>query len=197
MRSVDPNFLPYLAGFDLDHLDAHDNPAYGIWADGRLAFFNQAWFEFARRNGADAGFRAHWTLGANLYDALPEVLREHYRKHYEAALASGEPWLHTYERSSPSIYRQFQQISYPLPERAGLLIVNALRTSQPHSAEPKTPDSHAYLNEHGLIQQCAYCRRVRRQAPGESWDWVPEWVSESPPNTSHGICPPCAGHHFA
>ena len=51
-------------------------------------------------------------------------------------------------------------------------------------------------HENGLICQCAHCRRVKDFREEERWDWVPDWVTKCPDNTSHTFCPTCFGFYY-
>jgi len=46
------------------------------------------------------------------------------------------------------------------------------------------------VDARGLVVQCASCRHVRR-AGSEAWDFVPQWIAQPWPNTSHGLCESC------
>jgi hypothetical protein len=58
-----------------------------------------------------------------------------------------------------------------------------------------------YRDEHGLIKRCSNCRRICRPGPDEegrpTWDWVPAYVAQMPPKTSHGTCALCAQFYYS
>ncbi|MDZ7826889.1 MAG: hypothetical protein U5R48_13845 [Gammaproteobacteria bacterium] len=73
-------------------------------------------------------------------------------------------------------------------------MVESLHDPETHS--PSAPEPASYLDEHGLLHQCAHCRRMANQTEPARWDWVPAWVEAPPPNLSHGICPLCLEYYF-
>lgn len=64
------------------------------------------------------------------------------------------------------------------------------------AGEAPSQASHArYGDANGLVAQCSNCRKVRR-ADHSAWDWVPDWVKQSPGRTTHGICEVCVGFYW-
>lgn len=198
MDNLSPEFERVLEGYRLDDLEQHRGAIYGLWKDFRLAYLNSAWINFARDNGADSAFFDKWRLGAHILDAVPDQLRPLYQEAYSTCLSTGEPWHHEYECSSPTDYRRFHQIVYPL-HAAAVLVVNSLKVESPHDENthvPRDPDERMYRDPDGFVHQCAYCRRVENQLERRRWDWVPAWVQKIPQETSHTYCPPCFGHYW-
>lgn len=196
---VAENFRAALWRFDLVELDRHGGSVYGVTADYRLGYFNQAWFDFAEANGGEPRISRDWTLGRCLLDCIPEPLRPFYGDGYGGCLASGRPWAHDYECSSPNQYRRFHQHVVALDEAAGLLIFNSLVVEEAHDPVARKPYPAAaatYTNEDGLIVQCSACRRVNFPGEADRWDWIPDWVRDFPLHTSHGFCPPCFRYHY-
>ncbi|MEX1365741.1 MAG: hypothetical protein AB1Z98_21620 [Nannocystaceae bacterium] len=189
-----PDFAEVL-GDHAAHLDDAASAAYGIWRDGRLAYFNKAWLEFAANNGGDEIQRS-WNLGVSIWDAIHPPLREFYQEGFERCLEDGQPWCHSYQCSSPELLRKYQMTVYPLGGGRGLLIVNSLQVEVPH---PDLSDGvlslQDYLDEHGLVHQCMHCRRVRR-ADGSNWDWIPQLVASPPSNMTGALCGPCFLYHY-
>lgn len=198
MHRADPAFLRLLKGYDVSELDAHAGTAYGLWPDWRIAYVNPAWFRFADENHGGEQFRDEWSLGSNLMKAMSAALLDFYRNAYSACLEGGRTWTHDYECSSARDYQRFRQVVYPLGKSDGLLIVNRLSLSRPH--EPlKRPcfaaDCSYYQDPNGFVHQCSHCRMMKRQGPEQRWEWVPEWVTRSPDNTSHTLCASCLGYY--
>jgi len=196
---INPEFKRLLSSHNLDDLDAHSGPIYGIWTDFRLAYLNPAWFRFARRNGGETSVEPHWGLGRSILDAMPEQLRVFYRNAYQACLDSGRSWTQAYECSSDTQCRAFSQVAYPLGNAEGLLIAHSLIVEKAHDPVQRPacePNETSYRDSHGLLHQCAHCRRVKNLQEEERWDWVPEWVRQIPARSSHTFCPPCFGHYF-
>ena len=137
-------------------------------------------------------FPLPWGIGARLTDAIVSPSGWLLRPDVSScALSEGNPWSHEYECSSPDQFRKFHMIVYPLKDGRGGLVVNSLVIEKPH--DPKHRPAHAaelgcYTDEHGSLHQCMHCRRARRNTALDQWDWVPAWVAQSPPNTSHGLC---------
>jgi len=196
---MDPEFPPLLADYDLDALEAHAGPIFGVLADYRLAYLNPGWFRFAQDNGGEPAISGDWPLGRSLLDCARGEVRRYIESMLGACLQSGEMWAHEYECSSASVHRLYHQVAYPLGARQGLLIVNSLVIECPQDpiARPPQPaDASRYTDADGLITQCAHCRRVHNPEVPDRWDWVPDWVRQCPPNTSHTFCPTCLGFHY-
>ena len=159
---VDSRFDEVLGG-QREVLASYAGAVYGLWPDLRLAFMNEAWFRFARANGAPDDFDRRWGLGSSLSDAIPPALREAYVERLESCLATGRPWSHEYECSSATMHRTFYQTVHSLKDGAGLLVVNALKVERAHSSsrEVSEPSAELYRGESGLISQCAHCRMVK------------------------------------
>jgi hypothetical protein len=198
--SAAPNgFIEHLQNFDPLTLDDEGNVVYGLTADLRLAYFNPAWRRFARDNGGVALGDDRYGPGTPVLEAISGPLRDFYARAYARVLETGEVWHHEYECSSPDTYRVFHQTVYPLRQRRGLVVVNSLAVSRPHEREAHAvapAGEYAYRNAEGLITQCSHCRRVQRTDERPHWDWVPEWVSDMPPETSHGLCPLCFDYYY-
>jgi len=191
---ADPNFLPYLAPFDLDALEKQESTVYGTWADLRLAYVNQGWDSFAQANGGDP---SRDVLGSSLLRAISEPLQSIYQRQFDCVLREARPWEHTYECSSAEQQRYFHMLVFPLPDHRGLLFVHSQVRGQLHPGPVCKFSSARYLDAHGLIHQCAHCRRVRRANSTSNWDWVPDLVRKPDLRTSHGVCPACYGFYYS
>ncbi|HVV98963.1 MAG TPA: hypothetical protein VHB77_01415 [Planctomycetaceae bacterium] len=192
--NCDPEFLSLLEGFELRGLEQDPGTIFGLWPDLRLAYVNPAWTRFAAENGGEPDISRDWGLGASIASAIAEPLRPFFLECYGRCLAEARPWVHIYECSSPNLYRTFQMKAFPMRESRGILVVNALHVEMPMHRVSQPPDEQRYRNEHGLIVQCAHCRRVHRL--DGRWDWVAEWVASPPPRTSHGICGVCVSYYY-
>jgi hypothetical protein len=192
-RALDPGFAQRLRGMDLDLLDQDDGSIVGLWPDLRIGYTNAGWARFAAANdGLDV--LARWPLGASIATAIPAELRRFFDHALAAARVEGPPVVQEYECSSATEWRLFAMQIYGLD--GGYLITHSLRQARPHAAAPAPPIEALYRDEHDLVVQCSHCRRMRRAAPPERWDWVPEFVARMPPRTSHGLCPVCFGHYY-
>lgn len=189
---LDPAFRPLLARFDLARLEALPDAAYGVWrTDLRLAYVNPAWARFAEENGGRS-VTGDWPLGRSLAECLPTPLERFYLDAWSGCVRSGEPWSHDYECSSPTVYRLFHQVVYPLGA-GGLLVTNALREERAPDAPDHTPD-RARFERDGIITTCSHCRCFRDV--DDRWRRVSEWVRQMPPMVSHGLCPACFGWYY-
>jgi hypothetical protein len=199
MEQFDREFRILLRSHNFKDINAHSGTAYGVWENFRLAYLNPAWFQFAKENKGEPNISAEWGLGTSILDCVSGDVRELYEAKFNQSLDSHEIWNHEYECSSETVYRRYHQIVYPMGQREGLLIVNSLVAERPHDKEQRSTrdaDESHYVDQSGLICQCAYCRRVKNFREIERWDWVSEWVRRCPENTSHTWCPTCAQHYF-
>lgn len=184
--------------FDLAVLDSMPAMICGAWPDLRLAYVNRAWLAFAASNGAPQ-LAEHGGLGTDLLLVLPTVLRPFYEEMFRRARATGEVSEHDYECSSPEKRRVFHMRVHPCSSGA-LVITHSLVREALHLAEACEPLEALYRDAQGMIVQCANCRRIRGAAADTdstaTWDWVPEYVAQIPPRTSHGLCFPCFQFHY-
>lgn len=200
-EACDPRFDALLQdnrvhGYNRARLAETGDPVVGLWPDFAIAYLNPAWFRYARQNGAPPEFFEQWTLGRNLLDAIPELLRAYYLAAYEQCLQRGEPWSEDYECSSAAHFRVNRSTAYPLAHGAGLLVVHSRRVERPHERDAVPASWERFANEHGWLSQCAYCRRYAERGHRARWVWVPEWVRRPPATVTHGICEPCASYYF-
>lgn len=190
-------FLPLLEEYGIDELERVGGTVYGLWPDLRLAYMNPAWSRFAAANGGEAQFAKHWGLGRCIVDAIAQPLRPFFVANYGRCLDEMRPWEHTYQCSSADRYREFHMTVFPLRQREGLLVVNSLRIEGPHKLVAQPPLDQRYRTADGIICQCSHCRRTRRVDDESIWDWVAEWVKQTPDRVSHSICPECFGFHYS
>ncbi len=184
-------FQGLLCDFNTEALRKDPAVIYGMWRDFRLAYMNPAWFQFAAGNGGEPCISRDWPLGRSILDAVPLPIQPHFVKNVGRVLTELRPWVEIFECSSATLFRKFQMTVYPLGAGAGLLIVNSPVIETPHDRTAAPAIEALYRDPAGIMHQCAYCRRFQRQPVQSLWDWVPKWVNQVPPRTSHGICPPC------
>ena len=87
---------------------------------------------------------------------------------------------------------------YPLGNSDGLLVANALIIETEHGdrkGKNYPANRSEYLDDNEIIRQCSHCRKVQHRELNR-WDWVPEWVTKAPSETSHTICPVCLDHYY-
>ncbi|MCE9607805.1 MAG: hypothetical protein K8U03_23205 [Planctomycetia bacterium] len=189
-------FLELLTAFKLPALQESQDIVYGLWPDLSLAFTNAAWTKFAANNGGEPIVSEQWRLGRNILDAIPQPLKAFYESHYRNCLSLERPWEHIYECSTPDALRMFHMTALPVGRNEGILVINSLRIETPMDREAAEPLETTYRNRHGMLIQCAHCRRFRRAAVATTWDWVRDWVRSPRENVSHGICEPCLGFYY-
>jgi len=189
-------FIELLESFKLPALQETQDIVYGLWPDFSLAFTNAAWAKFAASNGGEPAVSEQWSLGRNILDAIPQPLKAFYESHYRNCLSLERPWEHVYECSSPDALRMFHMTALPVGKGEGILVINSLRIETPIDRETAEPSETTYRNRHGMLVQCAHCRRFRRAASATTWDWVTDWVRSRQENVSHGICEPCLGFYY-
>jgi hypothetical protein len=194
MTRASPGSLPsFLGRLTASALGAHPGTLAAVESDGTIAWVNDAWWRFAADNGA-ADLAHRFPVGSSYFEGIHGPLRDFFRQRFDAALRTGTPFTLEYECSSASTYRVFRMRALPF-DGAGLLVDHGPIVERPHERVAFAEDEVRYRSEAGLVTQCANCRRVRR-TDGRSWDWVPTWVKDSPPKTSHGLCAPCATFYW-
>lgn len=192
--TCDPEFLPLLEGFELRSLEQDSGTVFGLWPDLRLAYMNPGWTRFAAENGGEPTVSRNWGLGADVTQAIAEPLRAFFLECYGQCLREDRPWVHAYECSSPTVFRTFRMKAFPLQRGRGILVINSLEVVAEMHRLSEPPLEEHYRNEHGLVLQCAHCRRVHRR--NGRWDWVADWVKWPAPRTSHGICESCVSYYY-
>lgn len=198
-----PGFHNILECFDPLQVETHAASVYGMWQDFTLAYVNPAWMEFARDNHGEPQISTEWNLGRSLMDAVPPTLKNFFGDFFHASLQiSGEqthPRQLVYECSSDRLFRQFQMTVYPVPKQQGWLVVNALVREIPHPLMPHGPHeitAWEYVDQNGIIHQCAHCRKIKHVRDENRWDWIPEWVKTVPSSISHDLCHFCLEYFY-
>lgn len=198
----DNGFDKLLKHFDWEYLETYKGSIMGLWPDMSLAFLNPSWFDFAQANAGEPAISARWNLGTCVLDAVSESLRAFCQQLFQDCLTGtkekGSLPQHVYECSSAEVYRCFAMHLYPL-DGEGALIMHAPIVEYSHPMG-KCPSFEAvrelYLDNNQVIHQCSYCRRVKNESETNRWDWVPDWVNNSPPEVCHITCGACMDHYF-
>ena len=186
-RASFPQFLADV--FDEEALAHQPASICAVDPSGAIVWVNPAWRRFAIENGAPEVANA-----PSYYGGISEPLREDFVRAFETSLRTGTPFELDYECSSPEERRTFRLRALPIRSE-GLLVEHARVATSIHPDEPHLPLDDRYADANGMILQCANCRRVRCVSSG-AFDWVPAWVLTPRPQTSHGICPSCAGYYY-
>jgi len=182
----------------LEALEQESGSAYVISPALRVFHANSAWARFATSNGAPS-LASVPTGSLDVMVATSAPLRPYYRAAFARLLAGEAVWTHVYDCSSAELFRLYAMHVYPLPDHAGLIVTNSPVIERVHDSQTREPHLgvvSTYVQESGVIIQCAHCRRIRRPGAPESWDWVPVWVESSPQNVSHSLCHPCFEYHY-
>lgn len=188
-------FADVLESFHFESLEDTADSAFALAADLCLSYVNPAFLRFGSENG---GQEVDLFSGIKVYigDVVVGPLRDFYLTAYQSVLDKGERWDHEYECSSPELYRRYKQNAYPLKDGAGLVVVNRLIVESVHRLQAESPERALYINRHHLIVQCSHCRCVQRQDGEDQWVWIPEWVAECPPETTHSLCKTCFAYYY-
>jgi hypothetical protein len=174
------------------------DPAVLLDLGGMVLFVNDAWERFARAAGGGFGQAAVGALlvegvqGTEPRDALRAVL---------ARVAGGAgATAVTMECNGPDLARLVTLHVSPVmagAEAVGATIVQKLVRELPvtevYDVVPGTASD--YRAAGGELEQCSCCRRTRRPADPEEWDFVPALVAAPPPDTTFGYCPLCRELH--
>ncbi len=165
----------------------------------RLVYCNPAWDQFALANDGDAALASR-VLGRNVLDVVPQPLKRLYDQLFGVARDTRQMWPLDYECSSPDVYRLFRMEIRPIQSGTGFVLVHALRVEHPHDTDRKrfSADADRYANTQGVITMCAHCRKTRRVADLEIWDWVPEYLNPGTMRTriTHGLCGSCLAYFY-
>ncbi len=190
--------LPDLSELNLSRFEGDPAVTYAVDSRLRLQYCNAAWDAFAIANGGDSLLRPS-PIGCDLLAVVPWDLKEFYTNAFETVWRMGVPWEHQYECSSPEVFRQFHMRVAPLlPRRTDspLVVVNSLQVEYLHPQCGCLPELEEYRDAHDIVTMCCHCRRTKRPAALEVWDWVPEFVRRHPAKVSHGLCAPCFQLHY-
>ncbi len=193
----DERFLGLLGGRLGEHAEQHEASVFGLLPDLTIGYLNPAWFRFARDNGGEE-VSERWGLGAPVLEAMHGPVRALFEREYRLCFEKCRAWQHDYECSSPRVFREFHMDVFAIGGARGLLVINTLTAEHPHGSDrvAMKPEESLYLDEHGLILQCGYCRRIQRSDGSERWEWIPEWVENQPDNVTGGLCVPCYQTRF-
>lgn len=175
-------------GIDLDALVAPGDSAYLLTPDLVLVGYSHGYVDFARENGR-RNITAISPFGTRLTEAMREPLATTYREIYQRVLRTGESHAHSFECSSPAVYRRFRQIAYRVGGGRALLVVNTPEIVRPFVLEG-TPVVSDYRGADGGLTECGQCRRLKDPLSGR-WDHVAAHVADPDDGARQDICPHC------
>jgi hypothetical protein len=191
---IDESFRHHLISLSMEAFDLSADVTYIVDQELRLRGYNEAWRQFALKNGG-AEVLEQYTFGRSILDAMSPEPRAFYENAYRRALQNRGRFDQRFECPSATVYRNLQQSAFPLVDACGLVVTNHLVEDRPMDDAGNLP-SVQYLSDQGLVVQCCHCRRVEDQVVSNKWDWVPQWVDRSPPATSHTFCPACHDFYY-
>jgi hypothetical protein len=192
---IDPAIQDALRHLDLKALDESPDIVYFLDCDFVLRGFNKAWVKFGEENGG-WGIVQKYGLGAPVFPAIPESLQLFYQDAYRTAMLKKTSFEHDFQCSSPDKFRVFHQTAYPLPDTAGVMIVNTIVETRPHSDEPMPLSERHFKPGTDIITICCHCRKTKDQTRPERWEWVPEVLSKYHASVSHGLCVTCHRSYY-
>jgi hypothetical protein len=182
----------FLDAFDSGALSAEPSTLVALDPSGAIAWTNPAWTRFALANGG-SDVPSRFGVGTSYFEGIGGELRGYFEDAFASCLVDNSPFEQDYECSSADTYRQHHLRVLPI-KRSGLLLEHSLVVARPQERLAVRASDPDYRDADGILHQCSNCRRTRSLA-GE-WNWVPAWVAESPPRTSHGICKVCVGYYW-
>ncbi len=180
-------------------LAARPDPAVLLDLEGTILFANDAWERFARLGG---GF-GEAALGTHLPEAIRgEEPRDALRRllAWAAHGPGGRTRSLTVECNGPDLARLVSMQVTPVlagPEPIGLVIVQRVVRELPAGEVYEVVEGSAdqYRSPAGAFTQCSCCRRTRRPAEPDEWDFVPGLVAAPPPDAVFVYCPLCRELH--
>ena len=184
-----------------DDLRRLTNTIYVVDRDYAIVDYNEGYVAFARENdGADLLDR--WPIGANILTSIPEVIRDSIRQMYDRVLRDRRIIEHVYDCHSPEVFRLFRMRILPFMKdyvmHEHCLVASTVLDGGRELTESDIDTG--YVDMHGIIHQCANCRRTQSSADADHWVWVLPLVrrnSAYSSQVSHTICPVCMHHYFS
>lgn len=186
-------------GGELSRSPLEKDPAviYALDRELRIVYCNEAWDQFSAANGG-VELQRDGQIGRSILDAIPPILQSYFKENYQSVFATGQPWEHSYECSSPTEFRQFRMLACPAPEATGIVVMNSLWVERPHDLPERSDqlaNEHVYRREDGFITMCCHCRRTCTRSNSQ-WDWVPGNLRLPPYRVTHGICEVCLNLYY-
>ncbi len=199
MKRIEEIIDPKLTGLNFETIENSAHSIFVLSKDLKLIYFNPAWFDFAKKNNGEPGITLRFPIGTPIESAISGDIKDYYIENYLKTLRDLKVWKHEYECSTPKLFRKFYQDSYPLKNGEGIVVVNSLKIEKPYDLnfqKERILSLSEYIDTTGLITQCSNCRKTQRAKEVETWDWIPELVSDMPLNVSHSICPICFDYYW-
>lgn len=165
-----------------------------------MAYFNPSWVEFGLANGNTVD-QIKSALGENVLVRWPSVMATKFMSVFNQVLSQTEPMPEAppsirYLCHSPDRHREFSMDIFPLPDAAGLLIINHQVVDKAHENLEVRLNEQAYQDQTGYITQCANCSKVRHPGNHNRWDLVTAYIERPILKTSHAICRSCQNNYL-
>lgn len=175
-------------------LEVSPTVSYIVDSNTRFLYTNPAWDCFAESNGAPQLVHEAM-IGTNLFDCIPNVLKAFYSDAFAQVLKNQGIWEHSYECSSPELFRKYRMRIHLLKGRNWFLLTNPLIFERAHERANKA--SRRIYFEEGVVMMCAHCRCSRRVGNPDKWDFVPAHLRLKGLDlvkVSHGLCSICQAY---
>ena len=186
------------SGFNARTVEMNPSVIYIINSRFQLVYCNRAWDIFAIENGGK-NLERQQIVGMSALEISPGFLRNFYESRFSVVLENQNVSEHSYECSSPNVYRRFNMRILPLG-RKYLMIENSLFVERPHGPIDGGPASFdvSYVDDDGFITMCANCRRTLAfDFHGRTcWHWVPSYLVSAPAPICHGLCSTCLAYYY-
>lgn len=167
---------------------------YEIDADDRIVALSDAWYRFARENGAGREL-CEIAGGTSLWDLIrSEEVRDLYQRIFAGARAHGRPLRVPFRCDSPALRRYMELEISPRPG-GGLVLAGQLLHAEPREPVELIANDGA-AEVYAPVVLCSWCKAAR--LPDGRWGVVEELVrarglfeTSRIPRISHSICPDC------
>ncbi len=189
---------------------AHSSdPSLLLDREGTILFVNEAWDRFARENGGGERVASSSLVGTRWFDHISgDAPRRLHRLLFERAVRRLGPAAHggvvqLNESNGPETARlvatHLEPVIGPGDVLTGVAVIHRVVRELPlDEVYPVvTGEESRWRDEHGAVEQCSCCRRVRRPEEPEEWDLVPGLVAEPPEGVRFVYCALCLELHYA
>jgi hypothetical protein len=168
--------------------DRDPHVIYAVDQNFRIVRCNRAWDTFALENNGAAA-KQKKVRGVYLFAVIPRDLSKFYAAGFESARQQGR-WQHVFDCSSARVIRRLRMTVTPFG--SGFLIRNV---SVKDTLAPPSEAEGNFADYGPVITMCCHCRRVENKKTS-AWQWVPEFVEETPVEFHSRLCPACWTYHY-
>jgi hypothetical protein len=168
--------------------DRDPHVIYAVDEKYRIVRCNPAWNTFALENNGSAAKEGR-VRGISLFAVIPQVLSEYYDAGFEVARKQGR-WQHEFDCSSARVTRRLRMTVTPFG--SGLLFRNVVLRD---ALAPPSEAGGKFADYGPGVTMCCHCRRVENRKTNV-WQWIPEYIEATPPETRSRLCPACWAYHY-